>query len=272
MKLGFIGCGNMGSAMAAAAAKACTENDEIYLSNRTRQKAEALAETLPHAVVSDNETVAAVCNQIVLGVKPGMLAALLASLRETLLAREESPVLINMAAGVSSAMVQEMVGAPLPVITVKPNTPVCVGAGVVAYNAAENVSEADLAEFSRLFAHAGLLIPLPESLLDAAGALSGCGPAFVYLFIGALADGGVAMGLPRGTAQQLAALTVLGSGKMALESGEHPEALKDAVCSPAGSTIAGVAALERGAFRGTVLDALSASFEKTKTLASPNGK
>ncbi len=269
MKLGFIGCGNMGSAMALAAAKSRAENDTLYLSNRTRQKAEALAEKIPGAVVSDNGTVAAVCDQIVLGVKPPMLAPLLATLRETLLKRQDQPVLINMAAGISTAAVQEMLGAPLPVITVKPNTPVLVGAGVLAYDAAENVSEAELADFSRIFAAAGLLLPLPEHLLDAAGTLSGCGPAFVYLFIGALADGGVALGLPRDTAQKLAALTVLGSGKMALETGTHPEALKDAVCSPGGSTIAGVAALERGAFRGTVLEALRASFEKTKTLGNP---
>ena len=138
MKLGFIGCGNMGSAMALAAAKSRTENDTLYLSNRTRQKAEALAEKIPGAVVSDNGTVAAVCDQIVLGVKPPMLAALLASLRETLLKRQDPPVLINMAAGISTAAVQEMLGAPLPVITVKPNTPVLVGAGVVAYDASES--------------------------------------------------------------------------------------------------------------------------------------
>ena len=147
-----------------------------------------------------------------------------------------------------------------------PNTPAAIGQGMILYTANDLVTEADEADFLNLMKEAGAFDRLPEQLIDAGSALSGCGPAFVYLFIEALADGGVKCGLPRDKALCYAAQTVSGAAQMVLTDGRHPGALKDAVCSPGGSTIEGVHALEDGAFRGAVMDAVAAAFKRTKEL------
>jgi pyrroline-5-carboxylate reductase len=152
------------------------------------------------------------------------------------------------------------------VIRIMPNIPASVGTGVILYDHTENVTEEAVEAFRASMQHAGLVDPLPEKLIDAGSALSGCGPAFVSMFVEALADGAVACGLPRDKALAYAAQTVAGSAKMLLESGMHPGQLKDAVCSPAGSTIVGVNTLEQGGFRGSAMDAVIAAFEKTKEL------
>jgi pyrroline-5-carboxylate reductase len=147
-----------------------------------------------------------------------------------------------------------------------PNTPVSVGAGVVLCAASENVTAEEREAFAAALVGAGGVDEIPEKLMDAASALSGCGPAFVDLFLEALSDGAVACGLPRDKALRYAEQTVLGSAKLALESGEHPAVLKDKVCSPGGSTIAGVRALEKGAFRAAAMEAVIAAFGRTKEL------
>ena len=151
------------------------------------------------------------------------------------------------------------------IIRMMPNTPVALGAGMIQY-CCDDVGPAQLQEWLAAMQPAGRLDEVPETLIDAASAVSGCGPAWVYQFIEALADGGVAAGLPRAKAQEYAAQMVLGSARMVLESGNHPGALKDAVCSPGGSTIQGVRLLEERAFRGAVTDAVLAAYEKTKEL------
>ena len=147
-----------------------------------------------------------------------------------------------------------------------PNTPASIGQGVISYALSSNCSTADSDLFCQLLAKAGLLVELGESLIDAATGLAGCGPAFVYLFIEALADAGVQTGLPRETALKMAAQTVVGAGQLVLESQQHPGVLKDQVCSPGGSTIAGVASLEAHAFRGTVMEAVQQSYKRTQEL------
>ena len=157
-------------------------------------------------------------------------------------------------------------GADCPVIRLMPNTPAAVGQGVVLYDCNERVSEADRLRLTDALAPAGLVERIAERLIDAASAVSGCGPAFCDLFLEALADGAVACGLPRAAALRCAAQMMLGSAKLALDSGSHPGALKDAVCSPGGSTIQGVRALEQGGFRGTVMEAVIAAYERTLEL------
>ena len=200
-----------------------------------------------------------------MGVKPQVMPGMLADIAPVLAERKDSFVLVTMAAGLTMARIREMAGGKYPVIRIMPNTPAAVGAGMVQYCSLD-VSDADLQEFLTAMAPAGLLDPIEEHLIDAASCVSGCGPAWAYQFIEALADGGVAAGLPRAKAQMYAAQMLLGSARLVLESGQHPGALKDAVCSPGGSTIQGVRVLEEHAFRGAVTDAVLAAFDKTREM------
>ena len=263
MKIGFIGAGNMGGALATAAAKA-VGGECLLLADANAEKAQALADALG-AAVADNATVAAQCDYIFLGVKPQMMEDMLAALRPALDTRTEKPVLISMAAGLSVACIKGWSG-DLPVIRIMPNTPVAVGDGMILYTACDGVTARQKEAFVTMMARAGRLDEIPEKLIDAGSCVSGCGPAFAYLFIEALADGGVECGLPRAQALDYAAQTVLGAAKMVLETGRHPGALKDAVCSPGGTTIAGVHALEAGGFRSLSMDAVTAAYERTLEL------
>ena len=258
---GFIGTGNMGGALARAAAKVLPGN-EILLSNRTPAKAETLAQALGCKAASVEET-AKNSRFLFLGPKPQGLAALMAQLAP-ILPRET--VLVSMAAGVQMAQIRTMAGWDCPVIRIMPNTPVSVGSGVILYDATENVTEEALAEFRKGMEKAGLLDRLEERLIDAGTAVAGCGPAFVCLFLEALADQGVACGLPRDKALRYAAHMLEGTAKLLLETGRHPGVLKDAVCSPGGSTIAGVRALEQKGFRGAAMSAVEAAYCRTKEL------
>ena len=261
---GFIGTGNMGGALAKAAAVSLPA-DQILLSNRTAAKAEALAAQLGCQAASV-EAVARNSRFIFLGVKPQMMAGLLQEIAQSLTQREDRFILVTMAAGLTMADIQRMAGNAYPVIRIMPNTPVAVGCGVTLYDATEDVTEAELAEFCTGLAAAGTVDHLPEKLIDAGSALSGCGPAFVCLFAEALADGAVACGLTRKQAYAYAAQTLMGTAKLMLETGAHPGAMKDAVCSPGGSTIAGVRALEQGGFRAAAMNAVEAAYRRTKEL------
>lgn len=260
-QIGFLGCGNMGAALARAAAK---RTRSLLLSNRTPGKAEALAAELGCSWGS-NEDVARNCDLIFLGVKPQMMGGLLAELAPVLRKRTGRVVLVTMAAGLKISAIREMAGESYPVIRIMPNTPSAIGEGMILY-CAEGVEQAELEAFTHLMSGAGAFDALPEGLIDAGSAVSGCGPAFVYPFIEALADGAVACGLPRAKAQRYAAQTLAGAARLVLESGAHPGALKDAVCSPGGSTIQGVRALEEGGFRSAVMEAVIAAYQKTVDL------
>ena len=262
--LGFIGTGNMGGAMARAASKKLC-GEQILLANRTAEKARALAKDLGCAA-ADNATVCRESQYIVLGVKPQMMPGLLNELAPILRSREDRFVLVTMAAGLTVARIRELAGGEYPVIRIMPNTPCAVGSGVVLCCRSENVSDADYAAFQDAFSEAGLILDISESLMDAGSAISGCGPAFVYMFIEAFSDAGVACGLPYADAQRLAAATVEGAAKMVQQSSEHPAQLRNRVCSPAGSTIEGVLCLENRGFRAAVSESVRASFERTKEL------
>ena len=261
--IGFLGCGNMGGAIARAVCKAA-DPQNVFLANRTAAKAEALAAELG-CNTATNAKVAAECDLIFLAVKPQMMEALLEPLKFTLDERPDRFVLCSMAAGLPISRIQEMAGEDFPVIRIMPNTPASVGEGMIQY-CSSNVTAEEEEEFLKLMAPAGRLDAVAESMMDAASCVSGCGPAWVYQFIEALADGGVACGLPRAKAQEYAAQMVLGSAKLVLESGKHPGELKDAVCSPSGSTIQGVRVLEENGFRGAVMDADLAAYNKTKEM------
>ena len=171
-----------------------------------------------------------------------------------------------MAAGVSISAVEKMADCNCSVIRIMPNTPVSVGEGMILYSPNNSVSEEQLSFFENLLSMAGKLDMLPEDKIDAASALSGCGPAFVYMFAEALSDGAVECGLSRDKAMLYAAQTLLGAAKLLEESGKHPGVLKDAVCSPGGTTIAGVHALEEGAFRASAINAVKKAYERTLEL------
>ena len=261
--IGFLGTGQMGGALARAAVKGA-QGARVLLANRTPAKAQALADQLG-CQATDNQTVAAQCQLIFLGVKPQMMAGLLESIAPTLAARKDRFVLASMAAGLTARRIQELAGGNYPVIRLMPNTPVAVGAGVIQFCGVD-VEPGELMDFQTLLAPAGLVDQVDEGLIDAACALSGCGPAFCALLAEALADGAVACGLPRDKARRYAAQTMEGTAKLMRQTGQHPGAVKDAVCSPGGSTIQGVRVLEANGFRAAAIDAVIAAFEKTQAL------
>ena len=261
---GFLGCGNMGGALALAAAKAVPA-DRLAVCDTDPAKTAAL--TRPGlATAADAQTLARGSDYIIVAVKPQGLAALFDEIRPVLRYRAPGYVLVSMDAGVALADLRALAGVECPIIRIMPNTPAGVGQGMILYTANDTVTSPMLEGFLGGLSHAGRFDPIPERLIDAAGAISGCGPAFVYLFAEALADGGVACGLPRDQAMLYAAQTLLGSAQMLLESGRHPGQLKDAVCSPGGTTIAGVRTLENAAFRAAVMNAVIAAYEKTAKL------
>ena len=259
MKYGFIGCGNMGGAIARALVKKCTD---FAITDRSGRAAALAAEL--NCKYSDNVTIAVQAKRIFLGVKPQMMAGVLHQLRPFL--RETKPLLITMAAGLTMEQIQEMAGTPLPVIRIMPNTPVAVGKGLTLYCANNMVTNEVLDDFLQDMEYSGILDPVDEHLFDAAGTVSGCGPAYLYMFIEAMADGAVACGVPRAKAMEYAAATMAGAAQMVLDTKLHPGALKDAVCSPGGSTIAGVKALEDGAFRSTVMNCIMAACKRNSEL------
>lgn len=258
--IGIIGTGAMGSAVARLVAG----KRSLLLSNRTQNKAERLAAELS-ARVSTNEAIAKDCDLIFLAVKPQMMPEVLSALSPVFASRTDRFVLVTMAAGLTTDTIRELSGGAYPVIRMMPNTPIAVGAGIVTY-CGNGATEEELSAFAALLKDAGTIDPIPERLMDAAGALAGCGPAFVDLFLEALADGAVACGLPRKTALLYAAQTVEGEARAARLSGEHPGKRKDVVCSPAGSTIQGVRALEKGGFRSAAMEAVIAAYEKNLEL------
>ena len=258
---GFIGTGSMGGAVAKAADKA-VGGGNLFLANRTPAKAEALAAELGGRAC-DNGT-AARQDYIFLGVKPQMMAGMLEGIRPVLRERMEKGetfTLVTMAASLTIGKIREMAGVEAPTVRIMPNLPISIGKGVILYTASG--AEKTLPGLLEALSPAGMLLPVEERLIDAGSAVAGCGPAFACLFIEALADGGVACGLPRAQAQALALQMLAGTAELLLQTDQHPAALKDAVCSPGGTTIAGVHALEKGGFRAAAFDAVKAAYDKT---------
>ena len=263
-RLGFIGVGNMGGALVRAARKN-TPPAYICVANRSPEKTKVLADETSCRVMSNAE-IAAWADYMFLGVKPQMMRELLDEVASVLRKRKRRFVLVSMAAGLTVADIQTMAGGDYPILRVMPNTPCSIGEGMVLYTPGPGVTEVEEHVLLEAMAGAGRFSKIPEGLMDAGSAVAGCGPAFVDLFVEALADGGVACGLPRSQALEFAAQMVQGSARLLLESGKHPGELKDAVCSPGGTTIQGVRRLEEAGFRGAVMNAVIAACEKSGNL------
>ena len=254
----IIGTGNMGGALARALCEKAGAR-HVFLFNRTPEKARRLADELGCVVAESATDAARQADYILLGVKPYMMQAVIAGLTPALTPQK---TLVSMAPGFTMEQVRAMAGGGLPVIRIMPNTPVAVGAGMTLYAADERVPVDTLQTFLEDLSASGRLTRMDEHLFEAGSAVSGCGPAFADLFMEALADGGVACGLPRAQAIELAAQMLTGAAALVLR-GAHPGVLKDQVCSPGGTTIQGVRALEKGGLRSAVMEAVIAAYEKS---------
>lgn len=262
--IGFLGAGKMATALARGLVRAkLVEPANLLASDPYAAAREAFAQETGGKAAASNAEVAKAAQVIFLSVKPDQVAAVLAEVRDSF----SGPyLLLSIAAGVPIAKLEAALPAGARVIRVMPNTPALVGESASAYALGKAATPADGELAQKLFSAVGVAMQVKESLLDAVTGLSGSGPAYVYQFIEALSDGGVAAGLPRDVATKLAAQTVLGGAKMVLETGIHPGALKDQVTSPGGTTIEGVHELEKGKLRGTVMSAVRAATDKSKKL------
>jgi pyrroline-5-carboxylate reductase len=265
-----IGSGNMGVALMKGAVDDGTTGVSVFFTDADAEKARIAAASLKANVLNSNIEAAQKGDFIFLAVKPQILPAVLAEIAPALKERINSgspPVVVSMAAGWSIKQIQVFTSALLPVVRIMPNTPSLIGKGVIAFAASPEVPPEKAAELEKILGGAGIVDRLDEDFMNAVTGLSGSGPAFVYLFIEALADGGVRTGLPRDKALLYAAQTVLGAAAMVQETGKHPGELKDMVASPGGTTIAGLAALEDGAFRGRVIKAVEAAWKRAEELS-----
>ncbi|MDR1469957.1 MAG: pyrroline-5-carboxylate reductase [Spirochaetaceae bacterium] len=257
-----IGSGNMGRALMKGVARAAGGVNLLF-TDHTRAKAEAAAQEVGGSAVASNEEAVRAADVVFLAVKPAGIAAVV---RETVAAFTQDKVVVSMAGRVSLeqlAAAFAVCGDNAPqVIRIMPNTPTLVGKGLIALTAPPSAAPETVERVRALLAGAGVVDVVDEKLMDAIGALSGSGPAFVCLFMEALADSGVFAGLPRDKALRYAALTVEGAAALALQSGKHPGVLKDEVTSPGGTTIRGIAALEDRGFRGAVMSAVLAAYGK----------
>ncbi len=260
MKYGFIGCGNMGGAIARALAK---KTKDILLADFFNEKSAALAEELG-CKSADNETVVNTCERIFLAVKPQMMAEVLAPLQPLFAAKK--PMIITMAAGITIEKIQQLAGTSLPTVRIMPNTPVTVGAGMVLYSYNEFVSDAEIADLLDDAAECGQWDSIEEELIDAACAVSSCSPAYMYLFLDAMAEGGAICGVPKEKALTYAAAAMIGAAKMVQQSDKTPIELANAVCSPGGSTLAGLQKLNEGNFTQTVIECMKAAYKRNQEL------
>jgi len=265
-KIAIIGAGNMGEALIAGmlAAKAAAP-DEIHATDILPQRLDYLKARYQIRVGMDNKAAAAWSDIATLAVEPQVLDEVLDSLHAEL---TDAKLILSAAAGYPIRRIVARLSPNVRVIRCMPNTPSEVQAGVSAIALGRNVSREDERLARGIFESVGKVVLVDERLMDAVTGLSGSGPAYIFLIIEALADGGVKMGLPRDAALALAAQTVLGAAQMVLETGEHPGRLKDKVASPGGTTIAGLHALENGRFRASLIEAVEAATKRSRELGS----
>lgn len=266
MKIGLLGCGKMGSALVLGAVEAGVFAaadvllfDKVPAATENLGPAYQVADSLEHFLKSSDI--------ILLCVKPGDVPDVLALLPEIGI-RAEDLLVISIAAGVTLETMQSLSADSARLIRTMPNTPALIGKGAAAFSPGHRATEEDIVFATELLSAVGTVCQVKETLLDAVTGTSGSGPAYVYTFIEALADGALLEGLPREKALELAAQTVFGAAAMVLESGEHPALLRDRVTSPGGTTIAGLAALEEGAFRSDVIGAVKAAADRARALGA----
>jgi len=264
LTIGFLGAGKMAGALARGFIRAgLVSPRQIIASDPLENARRAFVKAVGAKTTASNADAVKFASVLILAVKPDQVGAVLAELRGHFTKRH---LLISIAAGVPLAKLESALDAGSRAIRVMPNTPALVGAAAIAFALGKAARPQDGELAHKLFSAVGVAFQLKETLLDAVTGLSGSGPAYVYLFIEGLSDGGVAAGLPRDVATKLAAQTVLGGAKMVLETGQHPGVLKDMVTSPGGTTIEGLHELEKGKLRGVVISAVRAAAEKSKKL------
>jgi pyrroline-5-carboxylate reductase len=262
--IGFLGAGRMATALARGFIRGgLAKPENIFAHDPVAEAGQAFVRDGGGQLAVSNSEVVKKCGILVLAVKPDQVAGVLADVKAVF---NSEHLLLSIAAGMTLAKLEGGLIEGARVIRLMPNTPALVGSSATGYALGKAATKDDSEIARKLFTAVGLAFPLKESLLDAVTGLSGSGPAYVYLFIEALSDGGVAAGLPRDVATKLAAQTVLGSAQMVLETGMHPGALKDMVTSPGGTTIEGLHELEKGKFRGTIISAVRAATEKSRKL------
>lgn len=266
LRLGFLGIGSMGGAILRGVLNAgYLPEEEIAVCRRTRRKLEELSDEFPGLTCTESALeLVEMCDMIILAVKPQHLREILAEVHEEL----NGKAVISIAAGWTvERLAEALSGTDATYLRVMPNTPAMVGEAMSAI-CEETTFDQDDFDFAKgIFDAVGRTVVLPERLFDGVIAISGSSPAYVYMMIEAMADAGVKEGLPRACAYEMAAQTMLGSALMVLQSGTHPAALKDAVCSPAGTTIEAVEELERKGFRAAIMDAMKACAEKSRMMS-----
>ena len=263
-KIAMIGAGNIAEALVSGLLRGkVVEQKQIFATDVSDQRLHHFSSRFGVRVGSDNAAAAKWADITILSVKPQVIDEVLAGIE---FPSRSEPLLISVAAGVPIGRIQRYLPSRSRVIRVMPNTPSIVLEGATALAGGPGVSSQQMDMGKAIFEAVGRVVVVDESHIDTITGLSGGGPAYVYVFIEALADGGVKMGLPRSVAQLLAAQTVLGAAKMVLESGEHPGVLKDRVASPGGTTIAGLHRLEEGKFRGTVINAVQSATQRSREL------
>jgi pyrroline-5-carboxylate reductase len=259
--IGIIGAGNMGGAIIAGLAKTI-DPEYINVFDTDSDRLEGLRlrfqiKTLNSALETANDS-----DIIIIAVKPDSVSSLLKEIQ----AMKKSAVIVSIAAGIKIKTIESILGSDKKIVRVMPNTPCIIGEGISAISSNDEVDELSLNMVDEVFKMIGHTIRVPEKMMDAVTGLSGSGPAYVYTFIHALADGGVKMGIPRDKAALLAAHTVAGSAKLVLETMEHPMNLRTMVASPGGTTIDGIHVLEKNGFTGIVMEAVEAAANKSKKL------
>lgn len=264
LRVGFLGAGKMATALARGFVRAGLATPRQILASDPSEAARSVfAKETSARTTGSNAEVPKAAEVLILAVKPDHVAGVLTEIRSRFTPKH---LLLSIAAGVPLAKLEDGLGAGARLIRVMPNTPALVGASASAFALGKSARREDAQLAQKLFSAVGVAFQVKESLLDAVTGLSGSGPAYVYMIIESLSDGGVAAGLPREVATRLAAQTVYGSAKMVLETGLHPGTLKDMVTSPGGTTIEGIHALEQGKLRATLITAVRAAAEKSRKL------
>lgn len=260
--IGFVGTGNMAVAIIEGVIRCNVVKAQEILLDRRRARSAELHTRLGVALCNNLAEMIDSCDMLVLAVKPNVIPEVL---REAGTNALDGKAILSIAAGWSTKqLIDAMHGAR--VLRIMPNTPAMVGEGMSVLSKAHTLTQDEANLAVKIFSSLGRVVWLDERVMEAVTGVSGSGPAYAYMFIEALADGGVMKGLPRKVAQELAAQTLLGAAKMVLESEKHPGELKDMVCSPGGTTIAAVRALEKGGFRGTIMEAVIAAVDKAEAM------
>ena len=264
-KIGFIGCGNMGQAMIGGIVKSgLVPPEQVYAADPSEQNLNHVQKEYGICVTQDTLVPAKKCDILVLSVKPYLYADVIEEIRDTV---KQDVVIVMIAAGQTIAVNEARFGRNIKIVRAMPNTPALVGEGMAALCANSYVTDEEKNEVREIFESFGKAEFVAENMMDVVAGVSGSSPAYVYMFIEALADGAVLQGMPRQQAYTFAAQAVLGSARMVLETGMHPGALKDMVCSPGGTTIEAVASLEQDGLRAAVIRAVDVCTEKSKAMS-----